>query len=101
MKARDMIAGAAFGPDSVKDLQTAFAQVWEAIADEIPEKEHEAARVRLAKTLLALRSEERLPSDRLRDTGMKVMRASYGAHLATARIAPLQPRAPGRRPVAR
>lgn len=75
MKARDMIVGAAFGPDSVKDLQAAFAQAWETLANGYPEVEHEAVRARLARTLLALRSQERLPVDGLRDAALKVMRA--------------------------
>lgn len=90
MKARDMIAGAAFGPESVKDLQAAFAQAWEAIGDSFPENEHEAIRVNLARILLALRSEERLSVDGLRGAALKVMRARYGANLAAPRAPSLQ-----------
>ncbi len=88
MKARDMIAGAAFAPDSVKDLQAAFAQAWEVLAASLPEVEHEAVRMRLARTLLALRSEERLSAEALRDAALKVMRAQYRMPVAAMQPAP-------------
>ena len=82
MKARDMISGAAFGPDSVKDLQAAFAQAWETLASSYPEAEHEAVRVRLARTLLAVRSQQQLSANGLRDAAVKVLRAQRGSFVA-------------------
>lgn len=89
MKARDMIAGASFGPDSVKDLQAAFAQAWDTLAGGFPEEEHEAVRARLARTLLALRSQERLPVDRLCDAALKVIRAQYNPLVTGDQQAPM------------
>ena len=83
MKARDMIAGAAFGPGSLKDIQAAFAQAWDLVADNFSgTAEREAARVQLARTLLAIHSIERLPVDGLRDAALNVMQAQHPIHLA-------------------
>lgn len=95
MKARDMISGAAFSPDSVKDLQAAFAQAWETLASSYPEAEHEAVRVRLARTLLALRSQQQLSANGLRDAAVKVLRAQLDSFVATQQHAQKRPN-PGR-----
>lgn len=91
IKARDLITGAAFGPDTVKDLQAAFAQAWDALAPGVPEEEHEAVRARLARTLLALRSGEPLSAATLRDAALKVMRAQYRLGLGEAQRANVEP----------
>lgn len=82
-----MIAGATFGPEAVKDLQAAFAQAWDALSGTISADAYEAERVRLARTLLALRSEEPLSVTGLRDAALKVMRARCSPLVAETRQA--------------
>ena len=78
MKARQLIANAAFGPDALKGLYKAFDDAWEQIAPSISNRPEavEAARLRLANIILALASNGALDAQTLTDAAVQAMHAS-------------------------
>ena len=54
MKARRLIDGASFGPDTLKALGQAFDQAWEEIAGNFGDTQIENARLRLAEAMLSI-----------------------------------------------
>jgi len=61
MKARKLIGGASLGPEALKVIGQAFDEAWADIAANFGNdpREIEAARLRLANTVLSLVNEER------------------------------------------
>jgi hypothetical protein len=62
MKARNLLSGASYGPDKLKDIYQAFDAAWAAIkplVDDTP-LAHEAARIKLANLILDVAKDEGL-----------------------------------------
>ena len=57
MKARRLIDGASFGPDTLKALGQAFDQAWTEIAVNFGDTQVENARLRLAEAMLSIATE--------------------------------------------
>ncbi len=69
MKARTILGGASYGPESLKDIYQAFDDAWKAIrplVDETPLAQ-EAARIKLANFILSIAKDERV---RLESSGI-------------------------------
>lgn len=60
MKARNLLGGASYGPEKLKDIYQAFDEAWAAIkplVDDTP-LAHEAARIKLANLILGVAKDE-------------------------------------------
>jgi hypothetical protein len=79
MKARQVIVGAAFGPETFKVLTHAFDAAWSAISDQYrdkPEAQVEAARVELARVMLSVAKEGDRDVLGLKDAALRAMASS-------------------------
>jgi hypothetical protein len=56
MKARNLLSGAAYGPERLKDIYKAFDEAWRAIEPVVENTPlaHEAARLKLANMILSV-----------------------------------------------
>ena len=74
MKARQILAGAAFDPDALKVLYKAFDGAWDAIAPTTSQRAEaiEAARLELANIVLGLAREGSNDPEQIKDTALQV-----------------------------
>jgi hypothetical protein len=80
MRARRLIEGASFGPDTLKVLFQAFDEAWAVLAPRYGNDAQaiEAARTRLANILLSLAREESCEARALRDAALQHYQAAAG-----------------------
>ena len=77
MKARQIIDGAAYGPETLKALTQAFDEAWSVIAGNFSEGAIEEARLRLAKAMLSVAAEDSRDVEALRRGALEAMALSY------------------------
>ena len=80
MKARQLINGAAFGPDALKAIGQAFDKAWLEIAGNFGD-DIERARFRLATALLSVANEDSRDVEVLKQAALVRMALNYRAHL--------------------
>ena len=84
MKARALIEGAAYGPDTLKTMTQAFDKAWASIAHHFENEETVRARERLAHAVLAVADADARDVDALKCIALKVLALSYGRPLTTS-----------------
>jgi hypothetical protein len=79
MRARRLIDGASFGPETLKALGQAFDAAWETIAGNFggDPADIERARLRLAEALLSVASEDSRDAEVLKIAALEAMALSY------------------------
>lgn len=77
MKARQVIASGAYGPDELKALGQAFDDAWDQIASTVSQRPRaiESARLKLADIILGLAKNGNFDPKWLADTAVQVMRS--------------------------
>ena len=75
MKARQLIGNAAFGPDKLRVLFKAFDEAWDSIAATVGNDPLaiEAARLRLANTILVLAQKSNTDAEQIKDTALDIL----------------------------
>jgi hypothetical protein len=75
MRARRLIGSASYGPDQLRAMFAAFDGAWEVIAADIGDDPAaiESTRVKLAKLILSLASDDNLEPERLKDTALRLL----------------------------
>ena len=83
MKARQLIARAAFDPAQLKSMGQAFDDAWEQTAPQISARPAaiDAARFRLAQLVLSLAKKGILEREKLKDEALRLMHAAQAARL--------------------
>jgi hypothetical protein len=79
MKARQMIDGAAYGPETVKVIGQAFDLAWQTIANNFGDdpRDIERARIRLAEAMLSVACEESRDVEALKNGALQAMALYY------------------------
>jgi hypothetical protein len=77
MKARRLIDGASFGPETLKAVGEAFDQAWAEIASNFGDIEIEDARLRLAEAMLSVATESSTDVAALRAGALQAMALDY------------------------
>jgi hypothetical protein len=79
MKARQLIMGASFGPETLKVIGQAFDEAWADIAGNFGSNplEIEAARLKLANAVLSAASEASRDPEALKRSGLETMALNY------------------------
>jgi len=79
MKARQLIDGTSYGPDALKALGQAFDEAWASIAGNFGDEplDMEQARLKLAKALLSVASEDSSNVEVLKKAALQVMALAY------------------------
>jgi hypothetical protein len=80
MKSRQIFAGAAYGPATLRVIYKAFDDAWALIEshfDETPTSS-ETARLRLAHAILAVATEDSKDPEELKSLGLKAIAVQYG-----------------------
>ena len=79
MTARKLIDGAAYGPEALKALGQAFDEAWASIAGNFGDEplDMEQARLKLAKALLSVASEDSRNVEVLKKAALQVMALDY------------------------
>ena len=79
MKARQVIDGASFGPDALKAIGLAFDQAWAEVEDKLGADPRivEDARLRLAKALLSIASDNSRDVEVLKQAALERMALDY------------------------
>ena len=79
MRARQLIAGAAFAPQTVKVMEQAFDQAWAEIAGNFGDtpSESQSARLSLARAMLSAATETGCDVATLKDRALQMMALSY------------------------
>ena len=79
MRARKLIADAAFGPDRLKAVGEAFDEAWHDLAGNFANDAQtiEAVRLRLATIILDLAKDGQLGREQLKLTAMRVLSQQY------------------------
>ena len=79
MKARHLIDGAAFGPETLKAVGEAFDQAWAQIAGNFPDSpsQIENARLRLAEAILSVATEDSTDVAALKASALQAMAMDY------------------------
>jgi hypothetical protein len=79
MKARELIDGAAFGPDALKVVCQAFDDAWRDIEGNFGNDPHdiEVARLKLAKAVLSIADEDSRDVEVLKNGALQVLALDY------------------------
>ena len=77
MKARQLIDGASYGPDTLKVICQAFDEAWPTIAGNFGTGAIEAGRLRLANALLSVAHEDSRDVGALKRGALEAMALSY------------------------
>jgi hypothetical protein len=77
MKARRLIEGSAYGPETLDILSKALEGAWAEIRQRFAEEAHEDARLRLAHALLVVAREDSRDLERLKNDALKVMAVRF------------------------
>jgi hypothetical protein len=74
MKARQLISNASYGPDTLKVLFAAFDDAWRQLAPKCGDNPLaiEAARIRLANTILSLATEDSKDPEQLKAAALRI-----------------------------
>jgi hypothetical protein len=80
MNARQLIDGTSYGPDALKAIGLAFDEAWLVIAGNFDSETAEAARLRLAKAILSVASEDSRDVNALERGALEAMALSYHTH---------------------
>ena len=80
MKARKLIDGASFGPETLKVIGQAFDEAWAQIAGNYGNdaQDIDKARMRLAEAMLSVAAEDSRDAEALKNGALQVMALSYG-----------------------
>ena len=80
MKARRMVDGAAYAPETVKAMGEAFDQAWAQIAGNFTQPSQiETARMKLAEALLSIATEGATDIEALKNGALEAMAQDYRA----------------------
>ena len=82
MKARQLIDGASYGPETLKAMGQAFDEAWQSIAGNDPQ-DIERARLRLANALLSVTAEDSRDVEALKRGALQAMALNYGKRPAS------------------
>jgi hypothetical protein len=77
MKARHLIDGTSYGPDTLKALTQAYDEAWAVIAGNFGEGSIQAGRVRLANALLSVAFQDSRDVEALKRGALEAMALSY------------------------
>jgi hypothetical protein len=78
MKARQMIEGASFGPEALKDIGEAFDEAWASTAGNFSEGvATETARIQLAEAVLSAATDEIHDTCALKQAALQIMKSKY------------------------
>ena len=79
MKARQLIDGASYGPETLKAMGQAFDEAWQSIAGNFGNdpQDIERARLRLASALLSVTAEDSRDVEALKRGALQAMALSY------------------------
>ena len=79
MKARKLIEGATYGPETLKVIGKAFDDAWSEIAGHfsLTGLQAQSARLKLAHAVLAVAREDSRDPDELKDAALQVMAMNY------------------------
>jgi len=79
MKARQLIDGASFGPNTLKVIRQAFDEAWASIEESFVDTPSivEIARLKLAEALLSVATEDSRDPEVLKDAALQVMARAY------------------------
>ena len=79
MKSRELISGAAYGPEALKVIGEAFDKAWDEIAGHFGDdpREIEAGRLRLAEAVLSVAHEQARDVEALKDGALQAMALGY------------------------
>ena len=85
MKARQLIDAASYGPEALKAMGQAFDEAWQTIEGNFGHdpQDIEKARLRLARALLSVASEDSRDVEVLRRGALQAMALSYGKRPTT------------------
>ena len=85
MKARQLIDGASYGPEALKAMGQAFDEAWQTIEGNFGSdpQDIEKARLRLARALLSVASEDSRDVEVLKRGALQSMALSYGKRPAS------------------
>lgn len=93
MKARKLIEGATYGPETLKVIGKAFDDAWSEIAGHFTHNglQAQSARLKLAHALLAVARDDSRDSDELKNAALQVMAMNYRDQSDPARPVGWQP----------
>lgn len=77
MRARRIIEGAAFGPETIQVASEAFEAAWSEIAHHFDASRRDAAREMLATSIISATREESSDVDALRRVGIRAMNRAF------------------------
>ena len=85
MKARQLIDGASYGPETLKAMGQAFDEAWQSIAGNFGNdpQDIERARLRLASALLSVAAEDSRDVEALKRGALQAMALNYGKRPAS------------------
>jgi len=88
MKARRLIDGASFGPDTLKAMGEAFDQAWAQIAGNFGEPQVENARLRLAEAMVSVATDGSTDVSALKAGALEAMALDYRSGIRPTGINP-------------
>ena len=77
MKARRLIQGATYGPDTLKVIGKAFDDAWSEIGSQFNGLQAQSARLKLARAVLSVAREDSRDPDELKNAALEIMARSY------------------------
>ena len=79
MKARKLIEGATYGPETLKVIGKAFDDAWSEIAPHFSQNglQSQSARLKLAQAVLSVARDDSRDSDELKNSALQVMAMAY------------------------
>jgi hypothetical protein len=77
MKARNLIQGATYGPETLKVIRNAFDDAWSEIGSQFDGLQSQAARLKLARAVLSVAREDSRDPDELKNAALQVMAMAY------------------------
>ena len=77
MKARQLIQGATFGPEALKVIGKAFDDAWSEIGSQFDKQQAQLVRLRLARAVLSVATEDSRDPDELKNAALQTMALNY------------------------
>lgn len=77
MKARQLIEGATYGPETLKVIGKSFDDAWSEIGSQFDVQQAQFARLRLARAVLSVAREDSRDPDELKNAALEVMASAY------------------------
>jgi hypothetical protein len=84
MDAHRIIEGAAFGPEVLKVVRSAFDDAWAAIEERFPASMHPEVRKALAIAVMSTARDNSTDTAMIRDAGVRAMQRAYQQYFAMA-----------------